>query len=78
MFRLRPVEPNVPHALPIAISTDDPITFATRLADEYAYAWAGMVVSGNVPPTYARQWLDEAADAAWRARFTVPIGGDHI
>jgi len=72
MFRLRPVEPNVPHALPIAISTDDPITFATRLADEYAYAWAGMVVSGGVPPTYARQWLDEAADAAWRARFTVP------
>ena len=82
MFRLRPVEPNVPHALPIAISTDDPITFATRLADEYAYAWAGMVVSGNVPPTYAHQWLDEAADAAWRARFTVPIGradrGSHL
>jgi hypothetical protein len=73
MFRLRPVEPHVPHALPIAISTDDPITFATRLADEYAYAWAGMVVSGNAPPTYARQWLDEAADAAWRARFTLPI-----
>ena len=76
MFRLRPVEPNVPHALPIAISTDDPITFATRLADEYAYAWAGMVVSADVPPTYARQWLDEAADTAWRSRFTLPVGRD--
>lgn len=76
MFRLRPVKPNVPHALPIAISTDDPITFATRLADEYAYAWAGMVVSADVPPTYARQWLDEAADTAWRSRFTLPVGRD--
>ena len=26
------------------ISTDDPITFSTTLADEYAYAWAGMVL----------------------------------
>ena len=26
------------------ISTDNPITFSTTLADEYAYAWAGMVL----------------------------------
>ena len=73
MFQLRPVGQDVSHALPIAISADDPITFATRLADEYAYAWAGMVVAGNVSPTYARQWLDEAVETAWRSRFTAPI-----
>jgi hypothetical protein len=73
MFHLRPVEPHAAHALPIAISADDPITFATRLADEYAYAWAGMVVAGHVSPTYARQWLDEAAATSWRSRFTVPF-----
>jgi hypothetical protein len=76
MFHLRPVEPHAAHALPIAISADDPITFATRLADEYAYAWAGMVVAGGVSPTYARQWLDEATETAWRSRFTVPIVRD--
>lgn len=73
MFHLRPVGQHVAHALPIAINADDPITFSTRLADEYAYAWAGMVVAGGVSPTYARQWLDEAAETAWRSRFTLPI-----
>ena len=76
MFHLRPVEPHAAHALPIAISADDPITFATRLADEYAYAWAGMVVAGHVSPTYARQWLDDATETAWRSRFTVPLWHD--
>ena len=72
MFHLRPVGQHVVHALPIAINADDPITFSTRLADEYAYAWAGMVVAAGVSPTYARQWLDEAAETAWRSRFTLP------
>ena len=72
MFHLRPVEQHVAHALPVAINADDPITFSTRLADEYAYAWAGMVVAGGISPTYARQWLDEAAETAWRSRFTLP------
>jgi hypothetical protein len=45
------------------ISTDDPITFSTTLADEYAYAWAGMVLREKKPydPSYARALLDEAA-----------------
>ncbi len=75
MFHLRPVEQHVAHALPVAINADDPITFSTRLADEYAYAWAGMVVGGGISPTYARQWLDEAAETAWRSRFTLPLSG---
>src|ERR1700686_1941721 len=56
------------------ISTDDPITFSTTLADEYAYAWAGMVLRQNKPydPSYARALLDEAAETSMRMRFTVP------
>jgi hypothetical protein len=56
------------------ISTDDPITFSTTLADEYAYAWAGMVLRKNNPydPSYARALLDEAAETSMRMRFTLP------
>jgi adenosine deaminase len=56
------------------ISTDDPITFSTSLADEYAYAWAGMVLRKDKPydPSYARALLDEAAATSMRMRFTIP------
>lgn len=56
------------------ISTDDPITFSTSLADEYAYAWAGMVLRKDKPydPSYARALLDEAAATSMRTRFTIP------
>lgn len=55
------------------ISTDDPITFATTLADEYAYAWAGMVCGDPFcDPSYARGLLDEAAATSMRMRFTLP------
>lgn len=56
------------------ISTDDPITFSTRLSDEYAYAWAGMVLRQQLPhdPAHARALLDEAAATSMRTRFTIP------
>jgi hypothetical protein len=56
------------------ISTDDPITFSTTLADEYAYAWAGMVLREGRPydPAYARALLEEAAATSMRTRFTIP------
>ena len=58
------------------ISTDDPITFSTTLADEYAYAWAGMTMRAKNPadPAYARALLDEAAATSMRTRFTVRNG----
>jgi hypothetical protein len=60
--------------LPWTISTDDPITFATSLADEYAYAWAGMVLREKKPfdPAHARALLEEAAATSMRTRFTLP------
>ena len=57
------------------INTDDPITFSTTLADEYAYAWAGMTMRAENPcdPSYARALLDESAATSMRTRFTVPV-----
>lgn len=64
----------VDETLTWTISTDDPITFSTSLADEYAYAWAGMVLRKDKPydPSYARALLDEAAATSMRTRFTIP------
>jgi hypothetical protein len=60
--------------LPWTISTDDPISFSTSLADEYAYAWAGMALEFPEPcePCDARALLDEAAATSMRMRFATP------
>ncbi|XXY47287.1 hypothetical protein WME91_45525 [Sorangium sp. So ce269] len=71
MFRLRPVDPKERGCVPLILSSDDPLTFATCLADEFAYAWAGMVVAGEQPASYAQAWLEEAATTSMRMRFTV-------
>jgi hypothetical protein len=73
-----PAEQRGEETLMWTISTDDPITFSTRLADEYAYAWAGMVLRKDKPydPAYARALLDEAAATSMRTRFTIPAGDD--
>ncbi|HEX9985604.1 MAG TPA: hypothetical protein VGF69_20265 [Thermoanaerobaculia bacterium] len=69
-----PAEQKGEETLMWTISTDDPITFSTTLADEYAYAWAGMVLRKDKPydPAYARALLDEAAATSMRTRFTIP------
>jgi hypothetical protein len=61
-------------ALPVCLSADDPMAFATTLEDEVAYAWAGMVVAGGLSAAWARGWIEEALGAAWRGRFTLPVG----
>lgn len=76
-LQLRPTSPKKPSdisALTWTISTDDPITFATTLADEYAYAWAGMILreKDQYDPAYARALLDEAAATSMRMRFSLP------
>lgn len=69
-----PAEQEGDETLMWTISTDDPITFSTTLADEYAYAWAGMVLRKDkqYDPAYARALLDEAAATSMRTRFTIP------
>lgn len=71
-FQLRPLEPDDQDIVEVALNTDDPLTFATTLADEHAYVWAGVVVDGGRAPRYATEWLREAASTSWRFRFTTP------
>ncbi len=61
-------------ALPLCLSADDPLAFATELEDEVAYAWAGMVVAGGLSASFARGWIDDALAVAYQARFTLADG----
>ncbi len=76
VFRLRPLDPTERAIVQVTINTDDPPTFATRLADEYAYAWAGLAVGGHAAPNYVRAWLAESAAAGWGSRFTATQGAE--
>ncbi len=67
-FQRRPTSREEAGVVPVTLSADDPLQFATRLDDEYAYAFAGMVRDG-VPASYAREWLQESARVSVRARF---------
>ena len=71
IFRLHPLDGENPNALPVTLNADDPLTFATNLADEFAYTWAALTVAAGVPSGYARAWMNEAARTSWRARFTL-------
>ena len=69
LFRLDPFDREETRGLVLTLSADDPVCFATGLADEFAYAWAGLVIGGGESPTYAQEWLERAARAARRAAF---------
>ncbi len=42
----------------LTINSDDPLTFATCLSDEIAYAMAGAIAAGSTLPQ-ALKWLEE-------------------
>ena len=69
LFCLDPFDREESRGLVLTLSADDPVCFATSLADEFAYAWAGLVIGGGESPTYAQEWLERAARAARRAAF---------
>ncbi len=77
-FRLSPLpgaEAPLDGRLPVSINTDDPITFATCLADEYAHMYFALISRG-VSTQDALSWLDQAREAGWRSRFTLPVSAD--
>lgn len=76
-FRLEPLHPGDPQALGVAITinSDNPLTFATSLGDEFTYMYAGLRRAG-VTGGAALGWLDRVREAAWRARFTLPASAD--
>jgi hypothetical protein len=71
LFRMAPLTPDAIEApLLITVNTDDPLTFATSLADEFAhlrYALERKHVAGTV----ALDFLERARAQSLRARFTL-------
>lgn len=79
-FRIQPL-PGCKAALdsgvPMSINTDNPITFATRLADEYAYVYYALLRAG-ASADVALQWIDARREDGWRSRFTLRASTDPV
>ncbi len=79
-LRLQPVRPapssdaarGSPAEPPVLVSlnTDNPLTFASCLADEFAHTYFALIRLG-VGAAEALAWLDRAREVGWRSRFTL-------
>ncbi len=54
----------------LSVNTENPITFATRLADEFAYLYYALIRNG-VTADDALSWIDARREDGWRSRFTL-------
>ncbi|MDY7230036.1 hypothetical protein [Hyalangium rubrum] len=72
ILRLNPPEPqgNAPPPVPIAVGSDDPITFSTWLMREYSLLHEAALIAGY-SERVAYQWLDRIRRTGLDARFTV-------
>jgi adenosine deaminase len=70
LFKLCQRDPGGGADLCVSISSDDPVTFATRLADEYAYSYFALLRSG-LSATEALAWLRKRCQEGWNSRFTL-------
>lgn len=70
-LRLQPlvVDPNEPPVL-VSLNTDNPVTFSSCLADEFAHTYFALIRLGVGAPETLR-WLDHAREVGWRSRFTL-------
>jgi hypothetical protein len=57
--------------VPVVLGDDDPLVFATTLADEFGHLYFSLVARG-ASSSDARQWLEGIAENAMLARFTLP------
>jgi hypothetical protein len=57
--------------LRVSLNSDDPTTFATCLADEYAHMYLALIHEG-VTAKHALQWLRDVRDNGWNSRFSLP------
>ena len=72
IWRLSPVHPvdDIP-PVSVCIGSDDPLTFATTLPNEYQLLFDTIVLRGQSHEV-ALAWLDNARETGMRARFTLP------
>lgn len=73
LWRLRPPRPSPddPPALTVCIGSDDPITFATDLRQEYQLVHDALLLSG-LGDAATRAWIERAREASLETRFTIP------
>ena len=72
-FRLHPFPSSERHGEPpvmVSLNVDDPVTFASHLADEFAHIYFALTRQG-VSSHEALSWLCKVRDNGWRSRFTL-------
>ena len=72
ILRLHPPEPlpDAPPPVPIAVGSDDPITFSTYLLREYSLLHEAALTAG-FPERVVHEWLARIRQTGMDARFTV-------
>ena len=72
IWRISPVQPDddIP-PVSVCIGSDDPLTFATTLPNEYQLLFDTIVLKGQSHEV-ALGWLENARETGMRARFTLP------
>lgn len=71
ILRLNPPEPSPdsPPPIPIALGSDDPLTFSTRLLHEYSLLHQSALAAGY-PERTVQAWLESIRQTGMDARFT--------
>jgi hypothetical protein len=81
LLRMQPlsIAPDAPEGASVlaSINADDPLTFATCLADEYAYLHATLLRYG-IEARKGLAWLDRLRENGYRSRFTLPASADKL
>jgi hypothetical protein len=74
LWRLKPPrgDGEVP-PLPISVGSDDPITFATKLPEEYGLLYDTLLAAG-LSDDQAQGWVDQLRRRGLETRFTLPAG----
>lgn len=73
-FVMAPID-SVEGAVGLSINTDNPLTFSTCLADEYAYLYAALLARG-VDQNVALDWLKGVRQTGWQSRFSLELNLD--
>lgn len=73
LFALRrpPDGPEGAASVLVSVNDDDPVTFATRLCDEFGYLHAALLSRG-ASSQQALAFIDALRETGWRSRFTLP------
>jgi hypothetical protein len=66
-----PHKKDAPPPLPLCIGSDDPITFATTLPQEYQLLYDALVEDG-ASTLQAQDWIDRVRRTGMQRRFTLP------